>query len=487
MPAPGQMVISATGSPSRGVPTSITRTFAAGLFDQGPQNAYVLCKNMNDVITNYGLRVAFSTAMDWCEDYFNEGGKELLLSRVFGTGVKQAELILKNGAEEALKIKGKTPGEWANGPSAVGTEGLAISITVPSGENFVIKVFQNGELKEESPILATQKAAEEWSQFSKYIRVVVGTGTKPPTVLAETSLAGGADGHATAADANWQEALNVFTPDLGPGNVVQIGRTTKAAHVITLTHAAQNNRFAVLAGVDTKVIATNETLAAELRATANARYGGMFAPWVQIPGLVPGTFRTIDPTAFVCGKIAKIQELTKNSNEPAAGGNGAAEYTQNVTQTAWTEVERESLNKAGVNVIRQLNGVPTIYGWRTLVSSEGIKEWLNMANARLYMSIAAKAQAIGAQFVFKQLDAKGKTTTSLQTMLKGMLLPHYENGSLFGLTPGEAFNVQTGPLVNTPTTEENQELLAIIALKMSPDAEYVYITLVKTPITGSVI
>lgn len=103
------------------------------------------------------------------------------------------------------------------------------------------------------------------------------------------------------------------------------------------------------------------------------------------------------------------------------------------------------------------------------------------------MSIAAKAQMIGAQFVFKQLDAKGKTTSSLQTMLKGMLLPHFENGSLYGNTPSEAFNVQTGPLVNTVQTEENQELLAIIALKMSPDAEFVYITLVKAAISGSVI
>jgi hypothetical protein len=486
MTPPGQLVISASGSPSRGIPTAIDTTFAAGLFDQGPENAYVLCRSMQDVITNFGSRVSYSTGFDWCEDYFNEGGKKLYLSRVLGTGKKYAELIVKNGAEEALKIKAKTPGPWGNGPSAVGTEGLAIQITVPSGENIIIKVFQNGELKEESPVLASQKAAQEWSEFSKLISIAIGSGVKNPSVLAETSLAGGADGSGSVTDANFEEALNVFTADLGPGQVVCIGRTTKAAHVITLTHANKNNRFAVLAGVDTPTAATNETLAAELRATANARYGALFAPWIKIPGLVAGTFRTIDPTALVCGRIAATQEATKNSNEPAAGANGAATYAVNVTQPTWSSEALDKFNKAGVNIIRQIAGVPTIYGWRTLVSNEGNKEWLNMANARLYMSIAAKIGQVGSQFVFKQIDGKGKTTSSLAMMITGVLLPHFENGSLWGETPADAFNVQTGANVNTAVTAENQELLAVVALKMSPDAENVYITLVKTPITGSV-
>lgn len=487
MSAPGQIVVSAQGSPSRGVPTSVSRAFAAGLFDQGPEAAYILCRSMQDVISKYGSRVSYSTGYDWCETFFNEGGKELYLSRVVGTGHKFAELILKNAAEEALKVKAKSPGEWANGPSALGTEGLAIQVTVPSGENIIIKVFQNGELKEESPVLATQKAAAEWSEFSKYLTITVGTGVKNPTAIAETSLAGGADGHASVTDTNFEEALNVFTPDLGPGQVVCIGRTTKAAHVITMAHAAKNNRFAVLAAPDTKTVGTLETLAAELRATVNARYAGMFGPWVQIPGLSPGTVRTVDPTAFVCGKIAKTQETAKNSNEPAAGANGIADYVTNVTQSAWTDAERDNLNKAGVNVVRTLAGIPTIYGWRTLFTTEGNKEWVNMANARLYMAIAAKVSAIGGQFVFKQIDGRGKTASQLATMLTGMLLPHWENGSLWGETPSDAFNVQTGKNVNTTATAENQELLAIIALKMSQDAEVVYITLVKTPLSGSVV
>jgi phage tail sheath protein FI len=486
MPAPGQFVLSAQGSPSRGLPTSVSRTFAAGLFEQGPANGYTLCRSMSDVINKMGARLSFSTAYDWCEDYFNEGGKELYLSRVLGTGFKTAELIVKNGAEEALKIKAKTPGEWANGPSAVGTNGISVQISVPSGEKIIIKVFQNGELKEESPELATQKAAKEWSEFSKYLTIEVGTGVKNPTVLAETALAGGADIHASVSETNWEEAIAAFISDLGPGQLVQIGRTTKAAHQITIKAAAETNRFAVLACPDTHTVGTLTTLAAELRAGPNARYGGLFAPWVTIPGITPGTTRSVDPTALVCGKIAKTQELTKNSNEPAAGANGIAEYSTGLSQAPWSEKEREELNKACVNVIKNVNGIPTIYGWRTLVSSEGTKEWLNMANQRLYMSLAAKCAAAGQQFVFKQIDGRGKTTSSLASMLTGILLPHFENGSLYGASPAEAFNVQTGPNVNTTATAENQELLAIIALKMSEDAELVYITLVKTAITGSV-
>lgn len=485
MTAPGQYVISATVAPSRGLPTRSGTVFATGLFEQGPAGEPILCRNMSEVIEKFGGRVSWSQGYDWCEAAFAEGVKELWLSRTLGPAFKFAELIVKNGAEESLKIKGKTPGEWANGPSVAGTMGLAISITSPGGEKFVIHVFQGGKEVSESPVFNTQAEAVAWQ--NRYVQVTIGTGVKPPTAVAETNLAGGKDEHAAVTETNWEEALNAFSADLGPGQVVQIGRTTNLAFKLATKHCAARNRFAVCDFPNIKNSATLSTQGEEMRIDPNARYGAGFAPWIQTPGLIPGATREVPPSALVCGRIASVDAKTENPNAAAAGGKGGAEYALGVTQTAWTDEERDKLNKTGVMVIRNLFGQPVIFGYRTFVNPVTEPTWLDITNARLFMVIASKISNVGGQFAFAQIDAKGKTTSRLATMIKGELLPYFEKGALYGESPSEAFNVQTGANVNTIQTAEAKELLALVSLKMSEFGEVVTIALSKQPLSGSVV
>jgi hypothetical protein len=62
---------------------------------------------------------------------------------------------------------------------------------------------------------------------------------------------------------------------------------------------------------------------------------------------------------------------------------------------------------------------------------------------------------------------------------------HFTDGSLFGddANGTDAFTVDVGPDVNTPTTLGNNELHAVIALRMSPGAELVVIEIVAVPVT----
>jgi hypothetical protein len=60
-----------------------------------------------------------------------------------------------------------------------------------------------------------------------------------------------------------------------------------------------------------------------------------------------------------------------------------------------------------------------------------------------------------------------------------MLLAFYNEGSLYGTTPQEAYSVDVGSSVNTPTTIANGELHAVLSVRMSPDAEWVVIEVVK--------
>jgi hypothetical protein len=65
-------------------------------------------------------------------------------------------------------------------------------------------------------------------------------------------------------------------------------------------------------------------------------------------------------------------------------------------------------------------------------------------------------------------------------------MPFYLAGSLFGTTPDEAFFVDVGETVNTPTTIANNELHAVIQLRMSPFGEEITIEIVKVLVTESI-
>ena len=68
-----------------------------------------------------------------------------------------------------------------------------------------------------------------------------------------------------------------------------------------------------------------------------------------------------------------------------------------------------------------------------------------------------------------------------------MLHRFYLLGALYGVDADDAFRVETGAAVNTPETLSNGELHAVLAVRMSPAAERVFIEISKSPITVALV
>jgi hypothetical protein len=157
-----------------------------------------------------------------------------------------------------------------------------------------------------------------------------------------------------------------------------------------------------------------------------------------------------------------------------------------LSQDPWNDADRGALNDAGVNVaLIKYNGVRT-YGFRTLADPINDPLHLNLSNARLDMAIQNDANIIAEAFEFSEIDGKKIQISKFQGQLVGMLLDYYAEGSLFGDTPAEAFNVDVGDQVNTPETLANDELHAVIAIRRSPMAERVIIHVAKVPVTEAI-
>lgn len=476
---PGTNIVIRDTPPIRTAPTDTGVWFVVGLADKGSTTAPILIESMSDFVRLLGDRQSYSILYDAVETFFREGGAKVYVSRVVGPAAASAFVVLNDGSAAAtLRVEALNAGAWGNSLNVQVTAGDA------GGEFKLVITHDTLGTLETSPSLVDKTAAFAWAANSSYIKLVDQASVNDPAVVAAQSLASGADDRNNITDAHWETALGRFTADYGPGQVSYPGRTTDQAHIDLLEHAAAMNRVAIMDAADTT---TKATLLAAVSAarTANARYGGLFAPWIKVPGLTPGTTRTVPPSPFVAGRIAAQDALT-SANEPAAGEAGQAQFAIDITQPAWSDTDRVELNAAGVNVIRLLYGGVRIYGWRSLANPTTESQWLNFGNVRLVMEIANYANIIAEQFLFAQLDGQGKTISQFGGALTALLLPYWQEGALYGTSSDQAFVVDVGSSVNTPTSLANGELKAVLGIRPSPFAEMVTIEILKTPITMEV-
>lgn len=289
------------------------------------------------------------------------------------------------------------------------------------------------------------------------------------------------DDHVNATATEWEAALDLFTADLGPGQVLAPGITADATLELVSTHATDNNRVALLDGADTATVATLTTAAGGV---ADNRRAAFFAPWYTAPGVAGGSERDIPPSAVVAGLIARNDALG-NPNIAAAGPNGICRYCTGVTQT-YADADRETLNTAGVNVGVNIRGAVQNYGFRTLANASTDEAWVQLSKARTHMAIIADGNAVAERYVFSQIDGKGHKAAEFAGDLTGMLLGYYGIGALYGDRPEEAFTVDVGSDVNTPESIADGELRAVLAVRTSPFAELVTLEVAAVPVTESI-
>lgn len=482
MARPGVEVVTRTAPPSRGAPTDTGVAFFAGLTEKGPSNVATLLHNLGDFTKYYGDRPLGMILYDACDLAFRKGCTGIWVGRAVGPAAA-VDTHTFNDAGAAPSVAVDTIGP--------GSSGLSVAVEVGSvGGTFIFVITDDTDaVVEQSRNLLSPADAVVWGQTSAYVRVRA-VGANNPAVTAAAALAGGTDDRVNVTDAQRAAALNLFPKGLGPGQVAYPGATTSVMHAALFNHAQANNRFALVDPQDTPSATTLEAEAdgdrAEGTLLALAETYGMIAgaPWHVVRGVTGGTTRTIPPSAVTAGLIAQSDYRTGNPNVPAAGANGdSSDVTLALSQPGWTDDVREALNDKGVNVTRELYGGFRLYGFRTLAdpADPDASAYLSAGAARARMAIVTETEAYAEQFVFAQIDGQGQTIARFKGGLIGILQKFWTLGALFGPTAADAFVVDTGPTVNTPDTLANNELHAVIGLRMSPFAELVYIEVVKVP------
>ena len=473
---PGTRVTITDAAPPRGVPTDTGTWFVAGTSEKGREEP-ILVRSLGDFLARLGERQSTSFLYDAVESFFREGGQSAYVSRVLGPADATATVNLQDGSSvDTLQIDASSPGEWGNE--------LNVQVTASGTANFILTITDGTVTVETSPPLTDVAAAVAWASQSDYVRATA-LSTDDPAVVAATSLAGGDADAANITDTEWQDAIDLFVTELGPGQVSMPGRTTSVAHTALLTHAHERNRAAVLDAPDSGTKATLLTAASSLSAIDGRRQGMLLAPWVTVPGLTTGTTRTVPPSGVVCGMIARV-DATFGPNEPAAGELGISRWAVGLSQDGFSGADRTELNGSSVNLLRVLYGDVKLYGYRTLANPTLDAQWRSFNNSRLIMGIAAEADAIAESYVFAEIDGQGIKLGKFAGDLTGLLMGYWEAGSLFGDTPDDAFSVDIGESVNPLASLEAGDVRAALGVRVSPFAELVQIDIVKVSITEAV-
>jgi phage tail sheath protein FI len=405
------------------------------------------------------------------EEFFKEGGYQAYVGRVVGPAAATGSLnLLDATAAISLVATALGAGAWSS------TVRIAVLTGTIAG-SFVIQIQDlSGNILEDSGNLLDQTEAVAWSQGSNYIRLTMGPSVNDPAVLAATPMSAGADDRVNITDAQWQAALDLFPEDLGPGQVLAPGRTTSTGHTQLIGHADANNRVAILDLVDSPSVSTLTT------AAGTDRFAASFAPWLTIPGLAAGSTRTVPPSTLIAGLCAR-NDAALGPNRPAAGDAGVSRYAIGLSQPAWSDANRTQLNSGRVNVVRNIYGSIVNYGFRSGANPNTDKNWIDFANARLYMALSAELNQAAQAYMFAEIDGQnGHTIGGFHDSLAAVMLTHWNAGELFGDSAEDAFQVDTGPSVNTLARLQNLELHAIVYVKMAPFAEYIVIQIVKRSI-----
>jgi hypothetical protein len=466
-------------------PTDTGRLFIAGGADRGPTDVPVLITSMAEFEAKFGVWQNWSSLWDVMDISFRNGLRQAYVGRVVGPTPTVATATVNDGtAASSLIFTARGPGVWYSGLNVV-VQTTTDDASIQAGQYRVLITHDTDGLLEQSPIFSTQAEAVTYFGESNYVKVTLGVGTAVPVrvVSPGTSFSAATDDHTNINDTTRLAALNLFSYDLGAGQVMFSDATSSTAHGQLLDHAANNRRWGLLSVPRGTAKTGFMAAASALRTHANAKKGMLMAPWIKAPGTTPGTIRWVQPAAVAAGIIALNDGNGISPNQPSAGDYGVASFALDVEASFAVSQDMSDLNEAGVNMFVIKNGGVRLYGYRTLASKLSQPNWWMAGNGRFYMLIAALAEQILEGYVLKQIDGDGRLAKRMEGELVGMLQPYQDGVTADGIPSLWSFRVDTTS-VNTPTTAQNGELHALIELRMSPHAEVVILDIVKRQIAG---
>ena len=454
------------------------RYFVVGQFDRGRTDVAQRVRSLAELEVLYGGRVSYGSAYDDLPMFFEEGGTEAHVIRVVGPAATVGTLTLDGaGGVDSVRIDALGAGAWS----------ADVDVTVAAGSIAGIKVTIDGPLEGDTENYDNLESAAAVASALATSRYVKGTdlGGPIPVAIAATALSAGADDRASITATHMTNALDLLDIALGAGAVAIPGYASSLVGAGLMEHAKENRRLAILAAArgasDADYIA-----AAAARLAPDGEHGGIFGPWLEVP-LGNGVTKLVSPEGYVAAKRA-LAHLSEGPWATPIGEPSVARFVLG-TERAITRAQGNTLEEANVNPIRVVQNTTRIYGYRSL--STDLANYALLIGRDVLNYVADEADRRLERFVGRPVDGKGQLLASVASELVGILDPMRQAGGLYervvdGQLIDPGYSVDVGPTVNTAAVLNANTVAAVVALRVSPVAALIDLTIVKAGLTATV-
>ena len=480
-----------------------------GQFEKGPTASTTLVTSWNDFVKTFGSLSATYPSTFAAYAFYLNGGQNLLINRVTGSGAAVASRTLVDRAGSplaTLRVDADNAGAWGNDIY------VAVSDNASDNTRFDLTVYYGGT--------TADKVVEEYvgcsmdandakyvvpfvSQPSRYVTVTnlnsaTASPNNRPAVLpvgansrlgsGTGTIVAGANGSAPAA-ADYTTAaakydtvpfpIDVNAPAISDTTILDdlISYANTRGDMFVVVDTAANNAVSA-----TTSYATTLDTAVKVLVPAGTSNAAIYYPWITIPdplAVVPGQTRTIAPGGAVLGLIARTDAAQGPEKAPA--GIGASLRNVVAPEKSLTATELDTLNahSVPVNAIRSVPGAGICVMGAKTIKPGAADRYVNIRRTLIYLKSEMNARLQFAQFENNDAELWSQMTN----VLRSFLTTFWQTGGLKGNAPQDAFWIVCDSSNNTAASIQNGEVHADVGVALQYPAEFVVISL--SQITGA--
>jgi hypothetical protein len=402
----------------------------------------------------FGDRTGATDLFDVVQTAFKEGLGSAYILRAVGPGAVKATIGLDSNK---IVVTAKEFGAWGNAMTATYTS-ASKTLTVKKADGSTVTYTGT-------------TAAELQTAASVDPDVTVTVSSLPASNVAETSLATGTDDYANVVPAT---TLALLDGDLGDGAVVWAVKHYATVGAALQTHCEDTDRL----GIATLAAGTSQSAA--ISALASASGANLVCVWPHTTVNSGGATLTVAPTGLALGARARAHGQDGAWASPIRDIYGTAQYVTGV-EVESTAAEWQTLNAGNVSVVRTVNGVPRLYGWRLLSGATNLRgaQFRDTINR-----VAVGCGQVAEQYVGVTVDGKGRRLAEFAGDLTGFLANM--GGAFFAGPNDPGYVVDVGPGVNSTASLAAGNLKASVGVRLAPTAEFVFIDVVATDAAGAI-
>jgi phage tail sheath protein FI len=494
-----QTVPSANNGTARGAFT--------GTFEKGPSIEPVLINSWYEFTKTFGTLSSTYPATIALYTFFANGGRQVYVKRVLGTGALPSTATLKDRAGtplDTLTIEAANEGTWG--------DDLSVEIKSASTSTFNLIISDSNGILEQFTDLSMTTTNSRYvvsyvNSASSYVRVIdennATSGTDKQPAVAVTALTSGANG-AAPTRTQFNNALSTFdsinsplimnnadaayTFASGGDEGVELPLMINLQADIAGYCEARGDAFAIvdIPSGYTQSEASNYILDLvadpDFSAAGSGGNSAAYWPWIVIPdnlSSASGATRLVPPGPAAIGQYLANDASRGVFKTPAGFGTRIANAV--AVERNLTNAELDAINgqQNPINAIRNVPGAGiVIMGGRTLNNTPGDR-YINVRRSLIFLKKELTDRSNFA--VFENNDAR--LQNQLRTALGNFLRSYWSQGGLRGNTPGEAFFVRCDASNNSAADRENGRVNIEIGVALEYPAEFIVISIGQ--VTGS--